>query len=176
MASSLKVEIDRRPFLTRAESVDQSVTQPSDSRRHIDGGEIDGSRRQPLYLPGEGQGTEPASNRSVSTLAIHAVTAYAKEQGLDGKFYWAASTEYWEQGVDLGSLYTLRRLATSVGLDWDDLWPKLESGGYHNRVLSQHEEAKKEGIAQTPSFRVNRALHSGAMSFEELRAVVQAAY
>ena len=50
---------------------------------------------------------------------------YAKEKGLDGLFFRAASKEYWERGVDLGSLYTLRRISVSVGLDWGDLWPKL---------------------------------------------------
>ncbi|PKB72232.1 MAG: hypothetical protein BZY87_01055 [SAR202 cluster bacterium Io17-Chloro-G6] len=137
--------------------------------------EPDETRRQPLYKPGEGQGTEPASNRSVSTLLVHAVTAYAKGRGLDGAFFQAASKEYWEQGVDLGTIYTLRRISVSVGLDWVEMWPKLESGSFHDLVLGQHEEAQKAGVVQTPSFLIGRALHSGAMGFEELLAAVQAA-
>jgi predicted DsbA family dithiol-disulfide isomerase len=120
-------------------------------------------------------GTEPASNRSVSTLAIHAATAYAKERGLDREFYWAASKEYWEQGTDLGNLYTIRRLAVSIGLEWRDMWPKLDSGNYNELVLAQQGEASEAGVVRTPSFRIGGRLHSGTMSFEKLKASVQAA-
>ena len=132
-------------------------------------------RRQPLYKPGEGQGAEPASNRTLSTILVHAATACAKESGLDGQFFWAASKEYWEQGVDLGSLYTLRRLAVAVGVDWGNLWPKLESGRYQDLVLGQHGEAKTFGVVQTPSFLIGEVLHSGAVSTEGLRAAIEAA-
>jgi predicted DsbA family dithiol-disulfide isomerase len=119
--------------------------------------------------------TEPASNRSVNTLAVHAATAYAKERGLDSQFYWAASKEYWESGTDLGNLYTIRRLAMSTGLDWGELWPKLESGRYHNLVLAQHEAALMAGVTRTPSFQIGGRLHSGSMSLEDLAAAVQGA-
>ena len=166
LASVLGFEIDRRPFLVRADSLEISErpSGPADM--------ADGSRRQPLYKPGHGIGTEPASNRSVSTLAVHAATASAKDRGLDGPFYWAASKEYWEQGTDLGNLYTLRRLSIATGLDWDELWPDLESGRYHNMVLAQHEEALKAGVIRTPSFQIGGRLHSGPIGAEELQAAI----
>lgn len=173
MASTLDFEIDRTPFLTRANS--PGSIQEGRIQRRPDPISIEGSQRQPLYKPGEGSGTEPASNRSVSTILIHAATALAKERGLDGQFFRVASKEYWEQGVDLGNLYTLRRVSVSVGLDWPDLLGKLESGGYHDLVLAQHEEAKRTGVVQTPSFRIGGNLHSGNLSFEKLRTAVQAA-
>jgi predicted DsbA family dithiol-disulfide isomerase len=168
LASSIDFEIDRRPFLVRADSlvIPEDPTDPVDV--------ADGLRRQPLYKPGHGAVTEPASNRSVSTLAVHAATAYAKERGLDGKFYWAASKEYWEQGTDLGNLYTLRRLAVATGLDWAELWPELDSGRYHALVLAQHEEALLAGVVRTPSFQIEGRLHAGPISAEELRAAVEA--
>lgn len=116
--------------------------------------------------------TEPASNRSVSTLAVHAATAYAKERGLEGRFYWAASKEYWEQGTDLGNLYTIRRLSVAAGLDWGEMGPELESGRYHTLVLAQHEAALQTGVVRTPSFRIGGRLHSGPITSEELRAAV----
>ena len=168
LASVLGFEIDRRPFLVRADSLEISErpSGPADM--------ADGSRRQPLYKPGHGIGTDPASNRSVSTLAVHAATASAKDRGLDGPFYWAASKEYWEQGTDLGNLYTLRRLSIATGLDWDELWPDLESGRYHNMVLAQHEEALKAGVTRTPSFQIGGRLHSGPIGGEELQAAIAA--
>ncbi|MEE8466025.1 MAG: DsbA family protein [Dehalococcoidia bacterium] len=175
MACSLEIEIDRSPFLTRAESLDLKDTRTSGTERYPEGAEPDGTRRQPLYRPGEGQGTEPASNRSVSTLAVHAATAYAKERSLDGQFFRAASKEYWEHGVDLGSLYTLRRISMSVGLDWGDMWPELDSGSYRNSVLVQHRAAIEAGVVRTPSFEIGGRLHSGNLSFEEMRAALQAA-
>jgi len=167
LASALVFDIDRRPFLLR------SANGEKDPAPIAEAVIPDSSRRQPLYRPGHGLGTEPASNRSVSTLAIHAATAYAKERGLDREFYWAASKEYWEQGTDLGNLYTIRRLAVSTGLDWGEMWPKLDSGNYNESVLAQHEEASEAGVARTPSFRIGGRLHSGAMSFEELKASIQ---
>ena len=111
----------------------------------------------------------------MSTLLVHAATACAKEQGLDAAFYWAASKEYWQQGADLGNLYTLRRVAASAGLDWGELWPKLESAGYHGLVLAQHEKATEAGVVEAPSFQIGGKLHSGPMDAEELRAAVRAA-
>ena len=167
LAPALVFEIDRRPFLLRSGPVE------NDPAPKVPTGVPDDSRRQPLYKPGHGSSTEPASNRSVSTLAIHAATAYAKERGLDREFYWAASKEYWEQGTDLGSLYTIRRLAVSVGLDWGEMWPKLDSGSYHELVLAQHEEASEAGITRTPSYQVGGRLHSGPIGIDDLRAAVQ---
>jgi len=167
LASELSFEIDRQPFLLRRDSVEVS---PAPSNQE-DGASK--SRRRPLYLPGHGLGTEPASNRSVTTLAVHASTAYAKELGLDREFFWAASKEYWEMGTDLGNLYTLRRLSVFVGLDWGEMWPKLASGDYHGLVLAQHEAAAETGVVRTPSFRISGKLHSGSLGFEELAAAIQ---
>jgi len=168
LASELSFEIDRQPFLLRRDSVEDS---PAPSNQE-DGASK--SRRRPLYLPGHGLGTEPASNRSVTTLDVHAATAYAKERGLDREFFWAASKEYWEMGTDIGNLYTLRRLSVFVGLDWGEMWPKLASGDYQSLVLAQHEAASETGIVRAPSFRIGGKLHSGSMGFEELAAAVQA--
>ena len=166
-AAELEFEIDRQPFLLRQESIQKPVAQG------VDQGSADDSRRQPLYRLGESIGTEPASNRSISTLAVHAATAYAKERGLDREFFWAASKEYWELGTDLDNLYTLRRLAVSVGLDWQKMWPELESGGYHRLVIEQHAAALEVGVERTPSFQVGTRIHSGPISREELRTAVQ---
>ena len=167
LASELSFEIDRQPFLLRRDSVEDS---PAPSNQE-DGASK--SRQRPRYLPGHGLGTEPASNRSVTTLAVHAATAYAKERGLDREFFWAASKEYWEMGTDLGNLYTLRRLSVFVGLDWGEMWPKLASGDYHGLVLAQHEAAAETGVVRTPSFRIGGKLHSGSLGFEEMAAAVQ---
>ena len=167
LASESGFEIDRQPFLLRRDSVEDSPAPSNQEDRSSK------SRRQPLYLPGQGQVTEPASNRSVTTLAVHAATAYAKERGLDREFFWAASKEYWEMGTDLGNLYTLRRLSVFVGLDWGEMWPKLASGAYQGLVLAQHEAAAETGIVRTPSFRIGGKLHSGSMGFEELAAAIQ---
>ena len=165
-AAEIGFEIDRRPFLLRKDSIDKPLV------RHESKILTDVSLRQPLYKPGESLGTEPASNRSVSTLAVHAATAYAKDIGLDREFFWAASKEYWGLGTDLGNLYTLRRLAMYIGLDWQTMWPKLESGEYHGFVLAQHETAVKSGVTLTPSFLIAGRLHSGPISPEEIKNAV----
>jgi predicted DsbA family dithiol-disulfide isomerase len=167
-AAEIGFEIERRPFLLRQDSVEEPLVQ-----RGVEIASED-PRRRPLYRPGESVGTEPASNRSVSTLAVHAATAYAKELKLDREFFWAASKEYWESGTDLGNLYTLRRLATSIGLGWQEMWPKLESGDYHRLVLSRHEDALASGVTRTPSMQIGDRLHSGPIDRDELHAAVLA--
>ena len=174
LASSLDIEIDRRPFLVRFNSpgfLDRSRVPNNMTREQFTG------RRKPLYrsdLGVVGMDTEPASNRSVSTLAIHAATIYAKEHGLDGKFFSLASKEYWEHGIDLGNLYSIRRLSVATGLDWEQMWPHMESGNYHQMVLAQHEAAVVAGITQTPSFKIGNNLHLGTLEFEELRSAILA--
>ena len=167
LASAMGFDIDRRPFLVRAGAVENDPS--SNVLRDVP----DGSLRRPLYKSGQGSGPEPASNRSVSPLAIHAATAYAKERSLDRAFYWAASKEYWEQGTDLGSLYTIRRLSMSVGLDWGEMWPKLDSGSYQNLVLARHKVASQNGVVRVPSFQIGGRFHSGTIGFEELKAAVR---
>lgn len=181
MTSGLEIEIDRRPYLTRPDSSGEGHLQRNCvDPEYIKPNQGEPQPRQPLYQPGESPGAEPASNRSLSTLLVHAATAYAKELSLDGPFFWAASKEYWEQGIDLGNLYTLRRISVSVGLDWEDLWPKLQSGSYQDLVLVQHEEAKRAGVVQTPTYRIDKcridgALYSGNFGLGEFRAAIQAA-
>ena len=166
-AFDISLEIDLKPFLSRNYSIDKDLVQreleiPTDT-----------SRRPPLYKPGESIETEPASNRSTSTLAIHGATAYAKEIGLDKEFFWAASKEYWERGTDLGNLYTIRRLAISIGIDWRTMWPKLESGQYHRSVIAQHESAIDIGVSVAPSYLISGRLHSGLIDPDELERAVQ---
>ena len=67
-AFDISLEIDLKPFLSRNYSIDKDLVQreleiPTDT-----------SRRPPLYKPGESIETEPASNRTTSTLAIHGAT------------------------------------------------------------------------------------------------------
>ena len=161
------LEIDIKPFLLRHYSVDTDLVQrkvniPTDT-----------SRRPPLYKPGESTGTEPASNRSTSTLAIHAATLYAKEIGLEKEFFWAASKEYWERGTDLGNLYTIRRLAISIGIDWSTMSPKLESGQYHRSVIAQHESALNLGVTIVSSYLIAGRLHSGSIDPLEFERATQ---
>ena len=175
LASSLDIEIDRRPFLVRFNSpgfLDRSVVP-----NNMPGEQFNG-RRKPLYssvLGVVGMDTEPASNRSVSTLAIHAATSYAKEHGLDGEFFALASKEYWESGTDLGNLYSIRRLSVATGLNWEQMWPHMESGNYHKGILAQHEAAVIAGITRTPSFKIGSNIHLGTLGFEELRSAILAA-
>ena len=167
------IEIDRRPFLMRPVSALHLLDEVHSPGK--DGVESStGRQRPPLYKPGEGLRIEPASNRSSSTHDVHAATAIAKDSGLDSQFFRVASKEYWEHGTDIGNLYTLRRVTRSIGSDWDDLWPKLESRVYHDQVLAQHQQAKAAGVIQTPTFQINGKMYLGKMAAEDIRAAVQA--
>ena len=79
----------------------------------------------------------------------------------------------------MGTLYTIRRLTLSIGLDWEEMWPKLNSGRYHSLVLAQHEEALETSVVQTSSFRfcgtIGGRFYVGPIDAEEFHAAVRAA-
>lgn len=115
---------------------------------------------------------DPFSSRSLSTVLVHEATACARELGREREFYQAAAMEYWERGADLGSIYTLRRLASKAQLDWELMWPKLESGQYRSRVIEEHRRAVQQGVKGVPSYLIGGQIYAGDASLEELRSMI----
>jgi predicted DsbA family dithiol-disulfide isomerase len=104
---------------------------------------------------------------------VHEATAFAREQGRDREFYLETAGEYWERGSDLGSIYTLRRSASRAGLDWESMWPKLESGHYRPWVLEEHRAAVEQGVKGVPSYIIGGKMYTGDVGIDALRAAVE---
>lgn len=170
LSEELPLTIDRRPYLLRPDAPlnsvfvrDRLVEQPLSQ-------EITG-HRPPLKPPGFQSGAEPFSSRTLSTVLVHEATAFARDQCRDGEFYREVAGEYWTRGVDLGSIYTLRKSATRAGLDWDATWVKLESGHYRSWVMDEHQAAVDLGIKAAPSYLIDGAMYTG-VGLAELRKVL----
>ena len=78
-------------------------------------------------------------------------------------------------GADLGSIYTLRRSAIKIGLDWGTMWPTLESGHYRAWVMAEHRAAVERGLKGAPSYLIGGRMYAGVVGLDELRAALEAA-
>ena len=175
LSGELAVTIDRRPFLLRPDAPIRGVLGQDRQAEDPATAVASPSKRQPLALPGEQLGAEPFSSRTLSTVLIHEATACAREQGKDGQFYREAAREYWDRGANLGCLYTLRRFAVKAGLDWDTMWPKLESGHYRKWVMEEHRSAMERGVKGVPSYLIEGILYAGDVGLEEMQRAIEGA-
>ena len=175
LSGELALTIDRRPYLLRPDApLNTVLAQERSAETQLPTHESHGLR-PPLAPLGAKSAAEPFSSRSLSTVLVHEATAFAREQGKDREFYLEAAGEYWERGSDLGSIYTLRRLASRAGLDWESMWPKLESGHYRPWVLEEHRAAVEQGVKGVPSYLIGGKMYTGNVGFDALRAAVEGA-
>ena len=175
LSGELAFTIDHRPYLLRPDAPINSVLgQNRQAETQSPDRDFPGPR--PLQaLPGEKPQEAPPFSRSLSTVLVHEATACAREQGRDGEFYLEAAREYWERGVDLGSVYTLRRLAIRAGLDWGAMWPKLESSHYRPWVMEEHRAAMDRGVKSVPSYLIGGNMYTGDVSPEGMRRAIEGA-
>jgi predicted DsbA family dithiol-disulfide isomerase len=105
-----------------------------------------------------------------------AVTEYAKQYGIDGRFHRLAYRAFWEDGANLGDLGVLARLAGEAGLDWSDIQPRLEAGEYDRTMQDQSDEGMRLGITGVPGFVVDdRFWFTGAQPIEMFRLAAKRA-
>lgn len=111
---------------------------------------------------------------SPNTLYVHEATLYAKEHDMDDRFHHACAAAYWEESADLGNLDVVRNMAQSVGLDWAELGPRIESGHYRDAVLESNATARASGIGGTPTYLIGGWRKFGDLSVEELKTIIEA--
>ncbi len=110
------------------------------------------------------------------TIHAQAVTEYAKGFGKASEFHHAAYKAFWEDGLNLGDFEVLKELATGVGLDWDDILPKLESREYDRLIQDQFDDAMKLGVTGVPGFLIDdRFWFTGAQPIEMFRLAARKA-
>jgi protein-disulfide isomerase len=66
----------------------------------------------------------------------------------------------------------LRTFAAALGLNQGDFNTCLGSNRYRNQLNDGIVEARDAGVESTPTFRINGELIQGALSFEQLQAVI----
>ncbi len=175
LSGELPLVIDRRPYLLRPDAPLSSVLALAPTVDAEPPTQSSPGRRPPLAPPGAQPAAEPFSSRSLSTVLVHEATAFAKDHEMDREFYLDLATEYWHRGSDLGSIYTLRRSASKIGLDWAEMWPKLESGHYRPWVMEEHQAAVERGVKGVPTYLIAGRMHTGDLGLDELRTALEGA-
>ncbi len=175
LSGELPLTIDRRPYLLRPDAPLNTVLAQERATETASPSQTESGRRPPLAPLGAQPAAEPFSSRSLSTVLVHEATAFAKDHGKDREFYLEVSGEYWRGGADLGSIYTVRRSAIKIGLDWSAMWPALESGHYRARVMEEHRVAVERGVKGVPSYLIAGKMCTGVVGLDALRAALEEA-
>ena len=167
MAREYAITIERRPFLLRPDIPPEGLT------RETRPGETDGELREPLRSCAQQEGlTMRRPSKTPYTLLALEATEYAEDQGLGDQFYSNTMRAFWEEGVDLGDISVLQRLAEESGLNWQELAHHLESGRYRPTVVEHYQEAVRLGIHGIPAFLIGQQLVIGAQPYEVFKQLV----
>ena len=103
-----------------------------------------------------------------------AATEYAKSHGLAEQFHRAAYRAFWANGADLGDMAVLEALSHEIGLDWDDLAPRLAAREFDRLLEDQHDAGLQTGIWGVPGFVVEDSFYfTGAQTLEFFRLAVK---
>ncbi|MDA1258057.1 MAG: DsbA family protein [Chloroflexi bacterium] len=110
------------------------------------------------------------------TIHAQAITEYSKQFGKADEFHHAAYKALWEDGANLGDFDVLEGIATGVGLDWDDVLPRLETREYDRLIQDQFDEAIQLGVTGVPGFLIDdRFWFTGAQPMEMFRLAARKA-
>ena len=87
------------------------------------------------------------------------VTELARERGLHESFHDRLMDAYWSEATNIGEPRELRRLASDVGLNADDVDRVIaDPGAYLDAVESSTRQAHSIGINAVPAFVLDRQL------------------
>lgn len=109
-----------------------------------------------------------------STAAAQAVMC----AGDQDKFWMFANNLYKHQGAENSGTFSsdnLKKLAAAAGLNSSQFNSCLDSGKFATAVRQQTTEAQQRRVQSTPTFFVNGQIHEGAVPYDQLVALVNAA-
>jgi predicted DsbA family dithiol-disulfide isomerase len=103
-----------------------------------------------------------------NTRLAHRVTELAREQGLHERFLYRLMDAYWSEATNIGDPDELRRLATEIGLDQEEVERVIgDESAYSDFVDSSMQQAQSININAVPAFLIDRRLIVlGAQPFE----------
>ena len=91
---------------------------------------------------------------SNSRLALEA-SEYARDMGKHESFHETMFRCYFTDARDIGSIDVIKSVATSSGLDADDLANALKDGRYRSRLTEARKEGEKINLTGVPTFIIN---------------------
>jgi protein-disulfide isomerase len=98
--------------------------------------------------------------------------------GEQNQFWRFANVMFKRQGAENSGVFTpanLKRMAADTKLDTQAFNSCLDSGKYASTVSQQQAEGKQRGVQATPTFFVNGQIHEGAVPYNQLVALIEAA-
>lgn len=112
-----------------------------------------------------------------NTRKAHEIAKYASSFGKEKEIINCFFKSYLEEGIDIGDINLLLKLASEIGLDEIDLKEKLEKGFLKSQVIEDEERAKDMGINGVPFFLIdNKHTISGAKSPSDFLKVLNETY
>ena len=112
--------------------------------------------------------------RLINTRLALSAAEFARERGVYDAMHEALFRGHWEQTADLSNLEDLKRIATEVGLDAEEMAKALDEGRYEELLDANRREATQVGINGIPAHVFGmRYLVMGAHPYEVLRQVAE---
>jgi len=112
-----------------------------------------------------------------STFDAHRLLHLAAERGLQGELATALYRGYHSAGEPIGDVDALQRIATSAGLDADEVRAVLNSDAYSDNVRADERNAQELGVSGVPFFVFDgRIAASGAQPPDVLLAGLEQAW
>ena len=111
--------------------------------------------------------------KTPNTLYSLEATEYAQQHGKFLEFHQAAYQAFWQDRQDLGQIETLTQIATTIGLDGNDLAQSLQQGTHSQTVINQYREALQYGINGIPTFLIGNLMFTGAHPYPIFQQAMQ---
>ncbi|EID55143.1 DsbA family oxidoreductase [Saccharomonospora xinjiangensis] len=158
------VEVEIRPFELRPDPV--PTLRPEDDY-------LPNVWSRSVYPMAERLGmdiTLPSSSPQPRTAKAFVVLQLAKERGIAAEYSSAMFRAFFQQDRNIGLDEVIVEVATSVGLDRDDVEKALAS---EERFARQRDDqryaAELVGVTAVPSFRIDGRLYSGVLDADQLK-------
>mgnify|MGYP000209194659 CR=1 FL=1 len=108
--------------------------------------------------------------RIYNTRLAHEATEYAREHGAANEFHKTLFRKVYAEGYDPSKWDVLRATAEEVGLNADEMQPRLENGHYTEYVAEQVRWAQQVGVSGVPTYVIDdRYAIVGAQPYEAFK-------
>jgi predicted DsbA family dithiol-disulfide isomerase len=111
--------------------------------------------------------------RSIKTMAnsrlAHTLCQLAQKKNLERLFIHAVFKAYFEEGVNIGLVPELVRIAESIHMHADEARACLEDPSSEDHIIALEEHARESGVHAIPTFLIGTKTVAGAVPWTELR-------
>ncbi|CAN5772546.1 DsbA family oxidoreductase [soil metagenome] len=110
------------------------------------------------------------------TRKAHEAARFARERGLEHVLREGIFAALWQEGLDIGRIDVLTRVAAGVGIDPAELKVELDIDRFADEVIGDRSLAERLGVQHTPTLVVgsgdDQRVWVGAQGYADLRALL----